>query len=113
MGQPLQFSIFYGYPAELVAEWCCVSLRTARALKAGKRRPSRQVAKLFQLHRDRRVLGAEWSGWLVKPGALVDPDGNETTRAQLHGYWLVMQYARELARERGPEAAEHFLRLLA
>ena len=113
MGQPLQFTIFYGYPAELVAEWCCVSLRAAKELKAGKRKPSKQVARLFFLHRDRRVLGPEWSGWLVKPGSLVDPDGNESTRAQLTGYWLIMQFARELAREKGPHALEDFQRLLA
>lgn len=113
MAQPLQFSIFYGYPAELVSEWCCVSLRTARLYKSGEKRPSKQAAKLFLLHRDRRVLTTGWRDWIVKDGAIVDPDGNETTRAQLRGYWLVMQYARELARERGPESVEHLLRLLA
>ena len=113
MAVPLQFTIFYGYPAELVAEWCCVSLRTARALKAGKRKPSPTVAKLFLLHRDRRVLGPEWRGWVITPKSIVDPDGAETSRIQLHGYWLIMQYAREIAREQGPEAFEHFQRLLA
>lgn len=113
MGQPLQFTIFHGYPAELVAEWCCVSLRQARNLKSGKVRPSKQVARLFLLHRDRRVLTDEWREWLIKPGAIVDPDGNETTRAQLHGYWLIMQFAREIARERGPDAYAESQRLMA
>lgn len=113
MSEPLKFSIFYGYPAELIAEWCCVSLRQARNLKAGKTKPSKPVVRLFLLHRDRRVLTTHWRGWVVKENALVDPDGNETTRAQLHGYWLIMQYAREIARERGPDAYAEFVKLLA
>lgn len=113
MGQPLQFSIFHGYPAELVSEWCCVSLRTAREYKSGARKPTKQAAKLFLLYRDRRVLTTDWRDWLIKPDAIVDPDGNETTRAQLRGYWLIMQFAREVAREAGPESYAEFQRLLA
>ena len=113
MAVPLQFTIFHGYPAELVAQWCAVSLRTARALKSGKRKPSPTVAKLFLLHRDGRVLTEEWRGWVVRKGCIVDPEGASTTRIQLHGYWLIMQYAREIARDQGPDALEHFKRLLA
>lgn len=113
MSRPLQFSIFYGYPAELVAEWCSVSVRTARLYKNGSRKPSKQAVRLFLLHRDGRVLTRPWAGWRVSDRAIVDPEGNETTHAQLRGYWLVMQYAKELARERGPESVEHFMRLLA
>jgi len=113
MAQPLQFSIFYGYPAELVAEWCCVSLRAARELKAGKRKPSKQVAKLFLLHKDERVLTGKWREWVVRGDTIVDPEGRATTRAQLQGYWLIMQFAAEIARDSGPDAYQEFQKLLA
>jgi hypothetical protein len=35
-------SIFYGYPAALVARWCGVSPATASLWKQNKRKPSRQ-----------------------------------------------------------------------
>jgi hypothetical protein len=113
MAQPLQFTIFYGYPAELVAEWCCVSLRAARDLKTGKRKPTKQVAKLFLLHKAERVLTGKWRDWVVRGDTIVDPDGKATTHAQLQGYWLIMQFAAELAREAGPSAHLEFHRLLA
>ena len=90
-------SIFYGYPAELVARWCAVSLRTANSYKLGTRKPSRQSLRLFAMHRDGKVLTDDWDGWSVHKGSLVDPDGNSTTRNQLRAYWLVMQLAAELA----------------
>jgi hypothetical protein len=112
-GKPLVFTVFYGYPAELVAEWCGVSLATARLYKAGKRKPSKPVVKLFLLHRDRRVLGPEWNGWIVKPGSIVDPDNNETSRSQLHNYFWIVQLARRLSSEcEDARAGEEFERLL-
>ena len=42
---------------------------------------------------------------------IVDPEGNETTQAQLRAYWLIMQYAADLAR-RDPRSYEHFQALL-
>jgi len=113
MARPLQFSIFHGYPAELVAEWCGITVRSARAYKSGARKPPKPVVKLFLLHRDERVLTGKWRDWVVRGDTIVDPEGSATTRAQLHGYWLIMQYARDLARERGPEGLEHFNKLLA
>ena len=65
---------FYGYPAEIVARWCAVSLDTAK------------------------LYGDEWHGWAAREGKLIDPEGNSTTQAQLRAYWIVMQYAAELAR---------------
>lgn len=106
-------SLFYGYPPETIADWCACTVEQARRYKAGRARVPRPVMRLFVLHRDRRVLGPAWKGWIVKPESIVDPEGAETTRKQLHGYWLIMQYARELAAERGPDALEDFRRLLA
>jgi hypothetical protein len=42
-------SPFYGYPPEQIAQWCCVSVQTARAYKNGSKRPSKSVLKLFRL----------------------------------------------------------------
>ncbi len=95
MGQP----DFYGYPAELVAQWCRVSARTGAAWKSGISEPSRQAVALFELHRDGRVLSvADWPGWSVRGGQLFDPDGVCTTQDQLRAYGLVIPWAREAYR---------------
>jgi hypothetical protein len=86
-------------------------VKTAREWKAGRRKPSLQALRLFGLYRDRRVLTAEWRGWVVKPNAIVDPDGNETGRSQLFGYFLVLQWASELA-SRDPATLEHYHQIL-
>ena len=49
-------NLFYGYPAELIAEWCAVSRKTAELYKRGVRKPSRQALRLFCLHRDGKIL---------------------------------------------------------
>jgi hypothetical protein len=109
---PTVLSVFYGFPDHLIANWTGVSLATARRYKSGKLRPSAAVMRLFLLYRERRVLGPEWAGWLVKPDSIVDPDGNETTRSQLHSYFWVVQMARELAAARGEDAHREFYKLL-
>jgi hypothetical protein len=98
-----QLNMFYGYPAELIAEWCAVAVSTAYAYKTGHLKPSNPAAKLFRLHRDRMVLTPEWKGWFVTRGAIVDPDGHETPRNLLHNYFLMLQYCRELAGRTGDE----------
>jgi hypothetical protein len=97
-------SIFYGYPAALVARWCGVSPATASLWKQNKRKPSRQALRLFALHRDELMLGEAWRGDRR-------PRGNATSQAQLRAYWLIMQYASELAR-RNPADYKHFQSLL-
>jgi len=113
VASPTVLSVFYGYPIEWIAENCAGSLEQARRYKSGRARIPKPVMRLFVLHRDRRVLGPAWRDWIIKPDAIVDPEGAETTRSQLHSYSLVMQYARELAAERGEASLEHFRRLLA
>ena len=106
-------SPFYGFNCKLIASWCNVTVQTARAYKNGSKRSSRPVMKLFRLHRELRVLGEGWEGWQVRDAGLVDPDGNVTTRAQLMAYWIVMQYAAELARsDRDSDAADGLRTLL-
>jgi hypothetical protein len=92
-----KFSIFYGYSAELIARWCGVTVETARLYKAGSRKASRAVLRLFVLHRDGRVLGEGWEGWQSRAGTIVDPDGNATSARQLMTYFYVMQFAAALA----------------
>lgn len=104
-------SIFYGYPPELVARWCGVSVKTASQWASGLRKPSRQALRLFALHRDGRVLGDEWKRWKVNKGLIVDPDGNETTQSQLHGYFLILQWVAEVA-SRDPETQRQYFELL-
>ncbi len=106
-------SVFYGYPDHLIAQWCGVSVRTAADYKSGKSRPSKAVMRLFLLHRENRVLGPEWKGWRIKPDGLVDPDGNETTQAQLRAYFFIVQFARGLAADRGENVRAEFYRLLS
>ena len=92
---------FFGYPDELIQEWCGVSRQTAYMCKIGARKPSKAALRLFVLHRDGRVVGPEWTGWTIRRDQLVDPEGNRTTQAQLRAYWMIVQLARELAREAG------------
>jgi len=69
--------------------------------------------RLFMLYRDRRVLGADSKDWIVKQDGIVDPDGNETSRSQLHNYFWIVQLARRLAYERDdPLAQGEFEKLL-
>jgi hypothetical protein len=93
----VKFSIFHGYPASQIAEWCGVSIGTAKLYKSGQRKASRAVLRLFTLHRDGRVLGSAWKGWVAAKDAIADPDGNVTTVRQLAMYFFVMQYAAALA----------------
>jgi hypothetical protein len=94
-------ALFYGYPVELIQLWCGVSRQTAYLYKIGARKPSKAALRLFVLHRDGRVLGPGWDGWTIRQDRLLDPDDNETTQNQLRAYWIVVQLARELARDAG------------
>jgi hypothetical protein len=96
-------AIFYGVPAELIAQWCSVSMSTAYAYKSGRTKPGKQARALFKLHQERRVLTAEWDGWLVKPDGIVDPEGNETNRNLLRGYAQILAWAHDLAQRSGDE----------
>jgi hypothetical protein len=103
-------SIFYGYPPELIARWCGVSVATARRWKrAGG--ASRSALRLFTLHRDQRVLDDHWTGWKLHEGVLADPEGNSVSQGQLRAYGLVMQLAADLA-SRDPESRDLYLSIL-
>jgi hypothetical protein len=98
--------VFYGYPAELLSAWCLVSLETAIKWKRGETEPSPQALRLFELHRDRRILGPEWDGWVVNKAHLVDPENNATTQGQLRAYYHVYQLCHALMRDNDAAKAE-------
>jgi hypothetical protein len=91
-------SPFYGYPADLIASWCGVSEAVAADWKEGVRRPSKQARLLFDLYRERRVLGAGWEAWAVNRQCLVDPEGNSTTQQQLRAYAQIVGWCIERSR---------------
>ncbi len=68
-------SPFYGYPAEVIAEWCGVSVGTAEHYKSGRRKPPTPVLRLFRLYRDGKILGDEWHEYKIVNGKLFGPDG--------------------------------------
>ena len=84
-------SPFYGYPAELIAEWCGVSVGTAEHYKASRRKPPTPVLRLFRLFRDGKVLGQEWDGYKVVNNRLCGPDGRHTKPGDIALMGLVWQ----------------------
>lgn len=103
--------LFYGYPDWVIADWCCVTLQTARHWKSGIRAPGPAATKLFMLHRDGRILTSEWEGWGIHKGKLCDPEGHETTQGQLRAYPFIFQLAHEYGRH-SPAAQEQLARLI-
>ena len=91
--------MFYGYPAELVAAWCCVSPQTADKYKRNALKPSKQAIALFRLRADKRVIPGEWTGWGFHDGKLFNAAGVPFTRTQLEAY----QYIYQLASSRAPD----------
>jgi hypothetical protein len=85
----------HGYPADLIATWCCVDVQTARHWKSGTRSPSRSAAQLFHLHLNGQVLPADWEGFSFRQGIMWDPYGKPFTRASLRLYDLAWQIWRE------------------
>jgi hypothetical protein len=106
------FSIFDGYPAELIAEWCAVSVKSASLYKTGRRKASRQALRLFVLHRDGRVLSGVWRDCCIRGDRLIDPEDQGVTVGQLRAYWIAMQLAAEYARLLGPAQQERFYEAL-
>ena len=84
-------SPFYGYPAEVIAEWCGVSVGTAEHYKAGRRKPPTPVLRLFRLYRDGKVLGKEWEGYKAHKEKLFGPDGHFVTGSHISHLSILCQ----------------------
>lgn len=96
----------FGVPAHVLARWCQVSPRTARAWLAGSRRPGPSAAALIRLYLAGRVLEpGYWPGVAVRDERLylVD-DGLHVTRRELDQLAPILAlYARRLACLTPPE----------
>ena len=102
-------NMFYGYPAELIAQWCCISVQTADRYKRNILKPSKQSVALFRFHADKRIIPGDWVGWKFHDGKLFNPEDVPLTKAQLEAYQLVYQ----LASSRAPdEVAEVLTKLM-
>lgn len=84
-------SIFSGYPAKSIMQWCGVSESTANLWKRGLRSPSRRAVRLFLLHSGGQVIPAPWKGWFfhAKTGDLVSPDGWQYSPSRLLAYEIL------------------------
>ena len=94
-----------GYPADLIATWCCVDVQTARHWKSGTRSPSRSAAQLFALYLNGQVLPADWEGFSFRQGVMWDPYGKPFTRASLRLYGIAWQIWREWTKNDGEKRA--------
>lgn len=92
-------TMFYGYPVELIARWCCVSEQTAYKYKRGILKPSKQAAALFRLHSEGRILPDSWKGWKFHKNQLFDDCGKPLSQGQLNAYQFIYQIASEANRE--------------
>ena len=89
-------SPFYGYPPEVIAEWCGVSVGTAEHYKAGRRKPPTPVLRLFRLYRDGKILGPEWAGYKVVGEEMFGADGRNLRPNDIVLMGLVWQALAEM-----------------
>lgn len=92
-------SQFYGYPVEEIMRVCVVGKATAKHYKRGKRLPSPQAARPWELHIQGRTLGADWDGFRVHRGELVDPDGLVYTAGEIATIPLLHAQIAELRKQ--------------
>ena len=93
----------YSLTAEVIAERCGVSVATALRWKLGQS-PIPYTAAVV-LSGDLGAISPEWRGWRVLNGALITPDGERISEADLiaairdageYGYSSITQFAKDL-----------------
>ena len=89
-------SPFYGYPAELIAEWTGVSVGTAEHYKAGRRKPPTPVLRLFRLYRDGKVLDGEWDKYRIANGKMFGSNGRPVRPSDIALMGLIWQALAEV-----------------
>lgn len=92
-------SPFYGYPAEVIADVCGISIGSAAHFKAGRRKPPTPVLRLFMLHAQQKILGHEFKDYRVVKGKLWGPDGRPISPSDLGHFSLVFQRLAETNQE--------------
>jgi len=68
----------YGIPIKEIARICQVDIATARRWKRGASCPPKSA--LFLLAGDLGFFDPLWSGWIIRAGELVSPEGWQITR---------------------------------
>lgn len=80
-------SPLYGIPINEIARICHVDLATARRWKRGATCPPKTA--LMLLCGDLGCLDSAWSGWTMKRGLLVSPEGWEATPGHVRGLQMI------------------------
>lgn len=68
----------YGIPIKEIARICQVDIATARRWKRGASCPPKSA--LFLLAGDLGFFDPLWSGWIIRAGELISPEGWQITR---------------------------------
>jgi hypothetical protein len=103
--------LFYGYPGELVARVCRVSLQSAYHYKSGIRKPSPQVQRLWELYVAGRIVPESWQGFRFgEDDVLYDLEDKPLTVRALSTYSIVWQLLHELTKD-DPEAQSFLVSL--
>lgn len=86
---PDQKSVTYGIPAEEIAMICEVSLRTACRWKSGATKMPPTARML--LCADLGCVDLDWSGWTIRRGMLISPEGWQISRPDVTALPLLRQ----------------------
>lgn len=93
----------YGISIKEIARICHVDLTTARRWKRGARCPSKMAMLLIQ--RDLVCFDPEWSGWHLRDGFLISPEGWQVGTGEVLAIRILRQqlacYEVELRRLQG------------
>jgi hypothetical protein len=93
----------YSLPAETIAERCGVTVATAKRWKLGQSPIPYTAVVLLSGHLG--AISQEWQGWHLLGDALIAPDGERVSQADLvavmrtaeeSGYSSIAEYARAL-----------------
>jgi hypothetical protein len=95
----------YGIPAETIALLCKVHIRTARRWKNGERRMP-ETARMI-LANDLGCFDPAWTGWAMRDGKLISPEGWEVSPGDVLSIALLRaQVSAYQAKERQIQAIE-------
>jgi len=110
--KPRVLNMFYGYSAELVAAWCCVSHQTTDKYKRNALKPSKQAIALFCLHANKRIIPGDWQGWTFHDGKLlvIRAFRNHRHRISAYGGWEIQSFC--LCGQLFEGSQVHFLRFV-